>query len=138
MSSLEVSKLFYVKTQLYGLGFANATFYLSSFKLLVLFTFTWLLFTSPTFYSTSSSYRHSNSTFTQLDFSFYTTADLRYYRFGFGSGSMISNLNGSGSVRVLRKNTVFTGSGLIRLPAGSRPQAYRQYKHASVISSIGL
>ena len=33
-------------------------FTLSSFKLLVLFTFTWLLFTSSTFYSTSSSFRH--------------------------------------------------------------------------------
>ena len=52
MSSLEVSKLSFVKAQLYYLGFANATFYLSSFKLLVLFTLTWLLFTSPTFYST--------------------------------------------------------------------------------------
>ena len=58
MSSLEVSKLSFSKVQLYGLGFVNATFYLSSFKLLVLFTFTWLLFTSPTFYSTSSSFRH--------------------------------------------------------------------------------
>ena len=28
MSSLEVSKLSFVKAQLYGLGFANATFYL--------------------------------------------------------------------------------------------------------------
>ena len=58
MSSLEVNKLSFVKAQLYGLGFANATFYLSSFKLQVLFTFTSLLFTSPTFYSTSSSFRH--------------------------------------------------------------------------------
>ena len=58
MSSLEVSKLSFVKGQLYGLGFANAIFCLSSFKLLVLFTFTWLLFASPTFYSTSSSFRH--------------------------------------------------------------------------------
>ena len=57
MSSLEVSKLSFVKAQLYGLGFANATFYLSSFKLLELFTFTRLLFTSPTFYSTSSGFR---------------------------------------------------------------------------------
>ena len=39
-------------------GFANATFYLSSFNLLVLFAFTSLLFTSTTFYSTSSSFRH--------------------------------------------------------------------------------
>ena len=39
MSSLEVSKLLsFAKAQLYGLGFANATFYLSSFKLQVLFT----------------------------------------------------------------------------------------------------
>ena len=30
MSSLEVSKLSFVKAQLYVLGFANATFYLSS------------------------------------------------------------------------------------------------------------
>ena len=51
MSSLVVSKLSFAKAQLYGLGFANAIFYLSSFKLLVLFTSTWLLFTSPTFYS---------------------------------------------------------------------------------------
>ena len=58
MSSLEVSKLPFVKAQLYGLGFANTTFYLSNFKLLVLFTSSWLLFTSPTFYSTSSSFRH--------------------------------------------------------------------------------
>ena len=58
MTSLEASKLSFVKTQLYDLGFTNATHYLSSFKLLVLFTFTWLLFTSPTFYSTSSSFRH--------------------------------------------------------------------------------
>ena len=58
MSSLQVSKLSFAKAQLYGLGFANATFYLSSFKLLVLFTSTWLLFTFPTFYSTSSSFRH--------------------------------------------------------------------------------
>ena len=60
MSSLEVSKLSFVKAQLYGLGFANATFYSSTgnYKLLVLFTSTWLLFTSPAFYSTSSSYRH--------------------------------------------------------------------------------
>ena len=43
MPSLKVSKLSFVKAQLYGLGFANATFYLSSFKLLVLFTFIWLL-----------------------------------------------------------------------------------------------
>ena len=57
-SSLEVSKLSFAKAQLYGLGFANATFSFSSFKSLVLFTFTWLLFTSPTFYSTSSSFRH--------------------------------------------------------------------------------
>ena len=42
MSSLKESKLSFVKAQLYGLGFANATFYLSSFKLLVLFTSTWL------------------------------------------------------------------------------------------------
>ena len=40
MSSLEVSKLSFAKAQLYGLGFANATFYFSSFKLLVLFTST--------------------------------------------------------------------------------------------------
>ena len=58
MSSLEVSKLSFVKAQLYGLRFANATFYLSSFKLLVLFTFTWLLSTSLTFYFTASSFRH--------------------------------------------------------------------------------
>ena len=60
MSSLEVSKLSFVKAQLYNLGFANATFYSSSFKLLVLFASTWLLFTSPTLYSTSStgSFRH--------------------------------------------------------------------------------
>ena len=37
MSSLEVSKLSFVKAQPHGLGFADATFYLSSFKLLVLF-----------------------------------------------------------------------------------------------------
>ena len=30
MSSLKVSKLSFVKAQLYGLGFANATFYLSA------------------------------------------------------------------------------------------------------------
>ena len=48
MSSLEVSELFFVKAQFYGVGYANATFYLSSFKLLVVFTCTWLLFTSPT------------------------------------------------------------------------------------------
>ena len=58
MSSVEVSKLSFVKAQLYGLGFANAAFYLSSLKLLALFTFTWLLFTAPTFYCTSSSFRH--------------------------------------------------------------------------------
>ena len=58
MSSLEVSKLSFVKAQLYGLGFANATSYLSSLKLLVLFTFTWLLFTYPTSNSTSSGFRH--------------------------------------------------------------------------------
>ena len=58
MSSLEVSKLSFVKAQLYGLGFANATSYLSSLKLLVLFTSTWLLFTYPTSYSTSSGFRH--------------------------------------------------------------------------------
>ena len=53
--------------KLYGLGFANATFHLSSFKLLVLFTSTWLLFTLPTFYSTSSSFRHhSGLLFTPL------------------------------------------------------------------------
>ena len=40
MSSLEMSKLSFVKAQLYGLGFASATFYLRSFKLLVLFTST--------------------------------------------------------------------------------------------------
>ena len=57
MSSLEVSKLSFFKAQLYGVGYANATFYLSSFKLLVLFAFTWLLFTSPNFYSASSSFR---------------------------------------------------------------------------------
>ena len=38
MSSLEVSKLSFSKAQLYGLGFENATYYLSSFKLFVLFT----------------------------------------------------------------------------------------------------
>ena len=47
MSSLEGSKLSFAKAQLYGLGFANATFYLSNFKLVVLFTYTWLLFTFP-------------------------------------------------------------------------------------------
>ena len=40
--------------------------------------------------------------------------------FGFGSGSMISNLNGSGSVRVHRKKRFLpvrgSGSGSIRLP----------------------
>ena len=51
MSSLEVSKLSFAKAQLYDRGFANATFYLSNFKLLVLFTSTWLVFTSLTFYS---------------------------------------------------------------------------------------
>ena len=52
MPSLKVSKLSFVKAQLYGLGLANVTVYSSNFKLLVLFTSTWLLFTSPTFYST--------------------------------------------------------------------------------------
>ena len=77
MSSLEVSKLSFVKAQLYVLGFANATFYLSSWNLLVIFTFTWLLFTSSTFYSTSSRLVSaiSNNTFISLDFwtTFYTT-----------------------------------------------------------------
>ena len=58
MSSLEVSKLSFVKAHLYGLGFANATLFSSNFKSLVLFTSSWLLFTSPIFYSTSSSFRH--------------------------------------------------------------------------------
>ena len=44
MPSFEVSKLSFVKAQLYGLDFANATFYLSSFKLLLLFTSTVLIY----------------------------------------------------------------------------------------------
>ena len=63
MSSLEVSKLSFAKAQLFGLGFANATFYSSNFKLLVLFASTWLLFTSSTFYSEAVS-AISNDTFT--------------------------------------------------------------------------
>ena len=36
IASLEVSKLPFVKAQLYGLGFANATFYSSNFKVFLL------------------------------------------------------------------------------------------------------
>ena len=75
MSSLEVSKLSFVKAQLYGLGFANATFYLSSFKLQVFFAFIgyFLHLLLSTLLQLLSAI--SNNTFTEVDFwtTFYTT-----------------------------------------------------------------